>query len=128
MVSLLRANSEHPDFIELVRHLDAELKVRDGDDHAFYNQFNKIDLIRHALVAYLDQTPAGCGAIKLWDDRTMEVKRMYVVPENRGKGIAGAILQSLETWAAEHESTRSHPAVPEKRLYPNPQLRAVCRY
>ncbi|MBK6949944.1 MAG: GNAT family N-acetyltransferase [Haliscomenobacter sp.] len=101
MVALLRTNSEHPDFIELVRHLDAELKVRDGDDHAFYNQFNKIDLIRHALVAYLDQTPSGCGAIEFWDDRTMEVKRMYVAPENRGKGIAGAILLSLEAWAAE---------------------------
>jgi GNAT superfamily N-acetyltransferase len=31
----------------------------------------------------------------------MEVKRMYTIPELRGKGIASAILRKLEEWAKE---------------------------
>ena len=42
VIEIIRTDSENKDFIELVRHLDAELAIRDGDDHAFYAQFNKI--------------------------------------------------------------------------------------
>lgn len=99
MPQLLRTNSENPDFVDLVRLLDADLRIRDGEDHAFYAQFNKIDTIRHCIVARLDDHPAGCGAIKSFDEQTMEVKRMFVQPECRGRGIAGQILAELETWA-----------------------------
>ena len=98
---LLRTDSSHPDFIELVRHLDADLAERDGEDHSFYAQFNKIDKIKYAIVAYEDERPAGCGAIKEYSPDTMEVKRMYTSPENRGKGIASKVLSELELWASE---------------------------
>jgi GNAT superfamily N-acetyltransferase len=101
-ITILRTDSSHPDFIALVRQLDADLAIRDGDEHAFYAQFNKIDLIRHALVAYnADQVPVACGAIKAFSADTMEVKRMWVEPAFRGKGIASQILNELETWAKE---------------------------
>jgi len=106
MLQLLRTNSEHPDFISLVKLLDADLKEKDGEDHAFYAQFNKIDLIRHAVVAYWDGVPVGCGAIKAFDADTMEVKRMYVAPAFRGKQIATKILLELENWARELAYTR----------------------
>ena len=89
------------DFIELLKQLDAELAVRDGKDHSFYAQFNKIDKIKYVVVAYEDNKPAGCGAIKEYDKDTMEVKRMYTLPESRGKGIATGILTELEKWAFE---------------------------
>jgi len=98
---LLRTDSSDPDFIELVRHLDADLAQRDGEDHSFYAQFNKIDRIKHAIVAYEDDRPVGCGAIKEYAPGTMEVKRMYTAPENRGKGIASKVLSELELWASE---------------------------
>ena len=101
MINLIRTNSENPDFIELVKHLDADLAQRDGDDHPFYAQFNKIDKIGYAVVAYENDIPVGCGAIKEFDRTTMEVKRMYTFPEHRGKGIATKILAELEKWAAE---------------------------
>jgi len=101
MLTLIRTNSEHPDFIELVKHLDRELKIRDGEDHDFYHQFNKIDAIKHAIVAYWDEKPVGSGAIKVYDDQMMEVKRMYVLDAYRGKGIASAVLKDLEDWALE---------------------------
>lgn len=64
MLSLVKTNSENPDFIALVRLLDADLAERDGAEHSFYAQFNKIDAIKHVIVAYADGKPAGCGAIK----------------------------------------------------------------
>jgi putative acetyltransferase len=101
MVEILRTNSENLDFIELVKHLDADLASKDGSDHAFYSQFNKIDSIKFVLVAYLNDQPMGCGAIKKFDETTVEIKRMYVHPEARGKGIATKVLHELEKWAAE---------------------------
>ena len=101
MIKLKRTDSQDQDFIELVKHLDADLAIRDGDDHAFYNQFNSINMIKFAIVVYEDSVPIGCGAIKVFDDERMEVKRMYVVPDHRGKGVASRILKALELWAIE---------------------------
>ena len=101
MITLTRTNSDHPDFIRLVRLLDADLAVRDGDEHAFYSQFNKIDMIKHAIVAYVDGQAVGCGAIKEYATGIMEVKRMFTSAGHRGQGIAGEVLSALEAWAAE---------------------------
>ncbi len=99
MINLVRTNSDNSDFRELVILLDAELQIRDGDEHSFYAQFNKIDKIRHVVVAYEDGEAAGCGAIKEYAEGVTEIKRMFVRAERRGRGIAGKILAELETWA-----------------------------
>lgn len=96
----LRTNSDNPDFRQLVTLLDAYLAEMDGDEHAFYHQYNHIDTLKQVVVAYADGKPAGCGAIKPFSDAEMEVKRMYVLPEFRGQGIAKGILTELENWAA----------------------------
>ncbi len=101
MIKIIRTDSDNPDFIELVKYLDADLAIRDGSDHSFYAQFNKIDKIRHAIVAYEDNQPIGCGAIKEYSPNIMEVKRMYTSPTSRGKGIASMVLAELEKWAGE---------------------------
>jgi len=106
MNNLVRTNSDNHDFIELVRKLDAELAKRDGNNHSFYAQFNKIDNIKYVVLAYENEIPLGCGAIKEFDANTMEVKRMYLQPESRGKGIAAKILLALENWAAEMAFTK----------------------
>ncbi len=85
----------------MVRLLDAELAIRDGADHSFYSQFNKIDKIHHAVVCYENDEPIGCGAIKAFSNEAMEVKRMYVSPAGRNMGTASRILGELEGWAAE---------------------------
>jgi len=101
MIQIIRTDSHNKDFIELVKKLDADLAEKDGDDHSFYAQFNRIDNIKFAVVAYENENPIGCGAIKQNSPEEMEVKRMYVVPEERGKGIAIKILSALEKWATE---------------------------
>ena len=106
MPKCIRTNSEDPDFRKLVEELDAELRIRDGDEHSFYAQYNKIDMIRHVIIAYEDITPVGCGAIKEYTNDTMEVKRMYVPLNKRGEGIATMILKELEAWALELKFTK----------------------
>ena len=53
------------------------------------------------LVLYKDNLAVGCGAIKEFDDQAMEVKRMYVLPQYRGLGLATQLLNALEHWASE---------------------------
>jgi GNAT superfamily N-acetyltransferase len=101
LVTLKRTTSEDPDFREMVSMLDAYLAFCDGKDAPFYAQYNKIDSIRYVIVAFFNDVPAGCGAIKHFEDDTMEVKRMYVKPEFRKKGVARAILAGLENWTSE---------------------------
>ena len=101
MISLVRTNSENPDFLNLVKFLDADLAVRDGDEHSFYSQFNKVDKIRYVVVAYQDSTAVGCGAIKELSAEAMEIKRMYVQPDLRKLGVATQILSELENWTKE---------------------------
>ncbi len=101
MIRITRTNSENQDFIQLVKHLDVDLAERDGKDHSFYAQFNKIDKIKYVVLAYENGKPVGCGAIKEFASDTMEVKRMYTSPQSRGKGVASQVLHELEVWAAE---------------------------
>ncbi|MBL7712851.1 MAG: GNAT family N-acetyltransferase [Chitinophagaceae bacterium] len=101
MYSLKRTDSSDTDFQQLVAELDQDLAVRDGAEHSFYAQFNKIVQIRHAVLVYEGDEAVGCGAIKVYEPGVMEVKRMFVPPAKRGQGIASLVLQELEAWAAE---------------------------
>ena len=101
MLKLIRTDAANKDFISLVKYLDIDLAERDGNDHSFYSQFNKITNLKFAVIAYVNNIALGCGAIKEFDSTAMEVKRMYVISESRGKGIATKILTELESWAKE---------------------------
>jgi putative acetyltransferase len=98
MIELFKTNSKNKDFIELVTQLDNELAIKDGEDHAFYHQFNSIDNLNHVIVAYKNNKSIGCGAIKPFNNKSMEVKRMFVPETSRGLGIATKILNELEVW------------------------------
>ncbi|SFS87764.1 GNAT family N-acetyltransferase [Sphingobacterium wenxiniae] len=101
MTTLNRTNSGNIDFQNLVLELDKDLAKKNGETNDFFVQYNKIDLIKNVVVALNDNLPIGCGAIKEYDKSTMEIKRMYVPIEMRGKGIAVAVLNDLENWARE---------------------------
>jgi GNAT superfamily N-acetyltransferase len=101
MITLTRTNSENKDFISLVQLLNTYLKIMDGDEHAFYSQYNNIDVLKHVVLAYQDGAPVACGAFKALSDDTVEVKRMYTKEVLRGTGLASKILIELENWARE---------------------------
>lgn len=100
-MNIKRADSSNTDFQKLVKLLDADLAIRNGDDHEFYDQFNKIDKIKNCIVIYIDDIPAACGAFKEFSDNTVEIKRMYTSPDFRKRGLATTIVKELETWAKE---------------------------
>lgn len=100
-MKLLRTNNTSADFRALVMLLDAHLAVTDEDEHDFYHQYNGLEHIKHVVMAYEEEVPVACGAIKHFDAGTMEVKRMFTIAEARGKGIAVVVLNELEAWARE---------------------------
>lgn len=98
---LLRTDSTHPDFRNLVKSLDATLAEHNGDADDFFAQFNTLDAIKNCIVAYVDDMPAACGAFKPFSEDTVEVKRMFTDPEFRKRGLGSAIVKELENWAKE---------------------------
>ena len=74
------------------------------------------------LLVYLDGAAVGCGAVRRLDEATAELKRMYVEPSVRGRGIGRALVQALEAEARRlgarrvvlETGTRLAPAI---RLY-----------
>lgn len=98
---LKRTNSTDPDFLILVNRLNEYLLQQYGGLQDFYSQFNKIDNIPTVVVIYQEEIPVACGCFKKWDERTVELKRMFVADEYRGRGLGKAVVLELENWAAE---------------------------
>lgn len=100
-MEIVRTDSSNVDFRALVVLLDQDLQIRDGAEHGFYATYNKIDSIAHVVVAYENGIAVGCGAIKKYSEQVVEIKRMFVRLECRGRGIAGEVLAELERWGVE---------------------------
>ena len=100
-VKFLRTNSAHPDFRKLIQALDEDLYKRNGEGQLIYRQYNQVDQIKHVMIVYVAGEPVGCGCFKKFDPETVEMKRMYVLPEMRGKQLAAKLLLELEKWAIE---------------------------
>jgi GNAT superfamily N-acetyltransferase len=83
----------------LIRALNAELTARYPEEGATYFRLDPEEVAEGRgafLVAWSDERPAACGAIRSLDPKTGEIKRMYVEPGARGKGLGRAVLQALE--------------------------------
>lgn len=101
-MKLLKTNSNHPDFQKLTQLFDDYLVEIDGDEKDFFAQYNQI-YIDNVIVCYEDEIAVGCGAFKEYEPTVAEIKRMFVLPEKRGKGIASTVLNALEIWAKEND-------------------------
>jgi putative acetyltransferase len=99
MITIKRTSGADADFHFLVKLLDKELWLRYPDDQASYDPHNKIDNNTNVLVVYDHKTPVACGCIKNIDRDTVEIKRMFVKEDQRGKGISKMIMHELEVWA-----------------------------
>lgn len=103
MIQLVRTHAENKDLLSLVAMLDAELRERDGEDHYFFAQFNKLAGIEGVVLAYDEETAVGCGAFKRHSETEAEIKRMFVRADYRGQRIAAKVLAELEAWAGESD-------------------------
>ncbi len=91
-------NPLDPICIQLVEALSADIGGRYGTDGKGAFDLRDVMVPRAAfVVAWLDDEPVGCGALRPTDDEnTAEVKRMFVRMEARGNGISRQILGKLE--------------------------------
>jgi putative acetyltransferase len=100
MQKLIRTTSENQDFQKLTAVFDEYLIDIDGDEKDFFAQYNQVYL-ENVVLFYLNDIAIGCGAFKKHKNNTVELKRMFVLNEYRGKNVAKQILNELELWAAE---------------------------
>lgn len=103
-MSFLRTTSAHADFQKLITIFDTFLIDIDGEERDFF-AFHNNKYLEHALVYYENDIAVGCGGFKEFDAQTAEIKRMFVHPEHRNKGIASSILQEIENWAKDEGYT-----------------------
>jgi putative acetyltransferase len=102
-VELILSDSEHTEFQRLAAELEKELFERDGDLANFNHELNKIDFLPIVVLLFMGDTAVACGAYWEYDFETVEIKRMYVIPEHRRKNYASQILASLESLAKGNE-------------------------
>lgn len=102
-IEIVEVGFDDPAAVDLVTRLDAELHDRYGDDPVYFPrpEAAPLDFLppHGAFVLALDadgHRPVGCGGLRRWDRRSAEVKRMYVAPEGRGRGVGRRILAALE--------------------------------
>lgn len=99
-MQLVRTTSDNPDFQKLIAIFDEYLIDIDGEEKDFF-AFHNNKYLQHALVCYENEIAVGCGGFKQFDEQTAEIKRMFVHPDHRKKGIANRLLNDIENWAKE---------------------------
>ncbi len=102
-MKFVRTDGSNKDFIENCRLLDMDLDRRVGKIIARdqYKKYNQLDEIREAMVVYEDHKAVGGGAIRKYDDETVELKRIFVHTEYQGQGIGSQLVSMLIEWALE---------------------------
>lgn len=102
-MEFVRTNGENADFIENCRLLDLDLDRRVGRQikREKYQKYNQLDEIKEAIVVYDEDKPIGGGAIRKYDDETVELKRVFVHNEYQGQGIGSRLVSLLIEWAVQ---------------------------
>jgi len=98
---------DHPDAAALIAELQQEYVVRYGEqDGTLVAPEQFAPPLGLFLVGYLDDEPVSCGGWRTHGDGAAELKRMYVSPRFRGRGLARAMLAELERTASAAGHTR----------------------
>lgn len=100
-MKIIRTDSSNTDFRTLCFHLDNDLNRRYGKAQSRYDPHNTVEDNQTVVVGYFENTPVAGGCFKEIDGDSIEIKRMYVIPEHRRKGFSSRILSALESWAKE---------------------------
>ncbi len=94
---LRKIDCENPDFLKLCEELDNFLNSAIGGEEKRekYKKFNHADTMDYVIIAYVNREPAGCGALRKYSDKEIEVKRVFVRETYRRKHIGSMIIEAL---------------------------------
>jgi GNAT superfamily N-acetyltransferase len=92
----MKTDSKNTDFMKLIKLLDDTLNEQYGELQKQYDKHNKVDYINNVIIIYKDEVPVACGAFKEHNSDTIELKRIFVVKENRRQGLSKIIIDELE--------------------------------
>jgi GNAT superfamily N-acetyltransferase len=98
-VHIRRSALASPDAARLIAALNAELTTTFPEPGATHFSLSDAQVVAGDgafLVAYLDDLAVGCGAVRRLDETTAEIKRMYVDPSVRSRGIGRTLVEALE--------------------------------
>jgi putative acetyltransferase len=102
MTTYKRSSASDPALHELIVDLDKELWDRYPDIQQNFAPLNFVDDSFRVILAQDVQSSFGCGCFRPMKERgVVEIKRMYVAPLFRSRGVGKRILSELERWAAE---------------------------
>jgi GNAT superfamily N-acetyltransferase len=108
-VDIRREDILSPVVQRLIGALNAELDARypeEGANHFRLDPEEVSDGRGGFFVAYISGKPVGCGAVRRIESAVIEIKRMYVAPEARGRGVGRQVLRELEAEARRLGATR----------------------
>lgn len=101
-MQILRTNGANEDFHKLVELLDENLWALYTDTMAQYVAGNIVDHDVLVVILYCGTEPITCGCLRPFQDSaSVELKRMFVKKEYRGKGYSKEIVRELLRWSKE---------------------------
>lgn len=90
------SNEKDVRFLKLVEELDYGYYKRIGEELKKYEKYNEFKN-PHTVILLLDNTKAvACASYRVFDEESVEFKRVYVKKEYRKKGIAYKLIKELE--------------------------------
>jgi GNAT superfamily N-acetyltransferase len=95
-IKVVKTTSENPDFISLIKIFDTFLWERYPELKKEYWGNNLIEFNPNVILIYLDEKPVASGCFKKYNESTVELKRMFVLPKARGLGLAQLVIKELE--------------------------------
>lgn len=98
---IVATHNTNQHFIELCRELDNYLDEIVGGraNRAQYLPYNNAEDVSDVFLVYVNGKAAGCAALKLYDETTGEIKRVFVKGEYRGQGLSLMLMRALEAKA-----------------------------
>ena len=135
-LTLTRAALDSPTAQALILALNLELDQRYPEEGANHFRLDPEEVAEGRggfFIAWRGGQAAGCGAVRLIDAATAEVKRMYVCEALRGQGIATRVLALLEAEARQLGATRMVLETGERQfesvaLYQRAGFAEIARY